>query len=170
MAGVKTLADGRIKVAVLTAAPANAASPTTTELNAGIDAAARILSSDFVWGAVDSDKVNEKSLVDINNVNALGPSNFSTAMTIFRYFNSGTGVADPTDDALFTAVKVKGTNLWIYVRRTGKLATAAWASADEISLGGNVITDLTQETDAGGYLKKRVPMEPQTMYPNIAVA
>lgn len=170
MAGVKTLADGRIKVAVLTTAPANAAAPTTAELNAGIDASAKILASDFQWGAVDSDKVNEKSLVDINNVNALGASNFQTAMTIFRYFNSGTGVADPTDDALFTAVKVKGTNLWIYVRRTGKLATAAWATGDEINLGGNVITDLTQETDAGGYLKKRVPLEPQTMYPNITVA
>jgi len=170
MAGVRTLAAGRIKVAVLTAAPANAAAPTTTELNAGIDASAKILASDFLWGATDSDKVAERSLADMNNVNALDASNFTTAMTIFRYFNAGTGVADPTDDALFTAVKVKGTNLWIYVRRIGKAATAAWASTDEIRLGGNVITDLPQETDAGGYLKVRVPMEPQTMYPNIAVA
>ena len=57
-------------------------------------------------------------------------------MTIFRYFNAGTGVADPTEDSLFTAMKVKGTTLWIYPRKTGKLETAAWATGDEIFLGG----------------------------------
>ena len=98
-------------------------------------------------------------------------SNFSAGMTIFRYFNAGTGVADPVEDSLWTATKVKGTSLWIYVRETGKLETAAWATADEIYLGGKVLTDLPQKpSDAGGYIKRRIPLEPQSMYPDIAAA
>lgn len=167
----KSLADGHVKIAILTTQPANPEAPTLAELNAGINAACRILASDWTWTATDSDKVNEKAVCDVNNVNALGASNFSTGMTIFRYFNAGTGVADPTEDSLFTATKAKGTRLWIYVRETGKLETAAWAANDEISLGGEVITDTVQNPqNAGGYIKRRVPLEPQAMYPNIAAA
>jgi hypothetical protein len=107
--------------------------------------------SDFAFGFTDSDKVAEKALCDINNVNALGASNFAAAMTIWRYFNAGTGVADPTEDSLWTAVKVKGTTLYIYVRETGKLSTAAWASADELVAGGSFLTDNPQRpSDAAG--------------------
>lgn len=167
----KSLADGHIKVAVLTTEPANPAAPTVAELNGGIDASCRILSSDFAWGATDSDKVAEKALCDENNVNAFGSSNFTTAMTIWRYFNASTGVADPTEDALFTAVKVKGTNLWIYVRETGKKSTAAWAANDEVELGGKVSNDNPQPpADRGGFIKRRIPLEPQSMYTNILVA
>jgi anion-transporting ArsA/GET3 family ATPase len=40
MAFARSLAEGHRKVAVLTTAPANPLAPTTTELNAGIDAPA----------------------------------------------------------------------------------------------------------------------------------
>lgn len=167
----KSLADGHRKVAILTTAPGNPSAPTVAELNAGIDASCRILASDWTFGATDSDKVAEKALCDVNNVNALGASNFAAAMTIFRYFNAGTGVADPTEDSLFTATKTKGTTLYIYERETGKLATAAWAAADVIDIGMQVQTDVPQKpSDAGGYIKKRIPMEPQAAYLNIAAA
>lgn len=166
----KSLALAHTKVAILTTAPANAAAPTVAELNAGISAAAKILDSDFTFGATDSDKVAEKALADANNINALGSSNFQCAFTLFRYFNAGTGAAEPTEDVLFTATKTKGTNLWVYARRNGKLETAAWATADEIYLGMQVITDTPQELDATGYIKKRIPCEPQASYPNIAAA
>lgn len=167
----KSLADGHVKVAILTTQPANPLAPTVAELNAGISAACRILASDFTWSATDSDKVAERALCETSNANALGASNFSAGMTIFRYFNAGTGVADPVEDSLWTATKVKGTSLWIYVRETGKLETAAWATGDEIYLGGEVITDVPQKpSDAGGYIKRRIPLEPQSMYPDIAAA
>ena len=171
MAGVKTLADGHIKLAVLTTAPANLQAPTVAELNAGIDASSKVLISDFTFSPTDSDKVAERALTDINNVNAIAASNFQAGLTIWRYFNASTGVADPTDDALWTAVKTKGSTLYLYARRTGKLATAAWASGDEIYLGGSVLTDNPQlPSDLGGFIKARIPMEPQQMYPNIAAA
>ena len=167
----KSLAEGHIKVAILTVSPANPAAPTAAELNAGIDASGRILASDFTWSATDSDKVQEKALSDLNNVNALAASNYSAGITIWRYFNAGTGAPDPVEDALFTACKTKGTTLWIYARETGKLATAAWASTDELYLGGEVLTDTPQRPgDVGGYIKRRVPLEMQKAYPNIAVA
>lgn len=168
----KSLADGHVKVAILTSEPANPEAPTVAELNAGISAACRILASDWNFSAADSDKVAEKALCDTNNVNALGASNFVAGMTIFRYFNASTGVADPTEDALWTAAKTKGTQLWIYVRETGKLETAAWAASDEIAIGGEVLVDEPQmPQNAGGYIKRRIPLEPQSnVYTDIAAA
>lgn len=167
----KSLSDGHCKVAVLSVAPANLQVPTTTELNAGIDASCRILSSDFAFGFTDSDKVAEKALCDIINVNGLGASNFAAGMSIWRYWNEGTGVADPTGDSLWTATKVKGTTLYIYVRETGKLSTAAWASADELVAGGSFLSDNPQPpSDRSGYIKRRIPLEPQSVFGPIAVA
>lgn len=169
MAGAKSLADGHRKVSILTSAPSNPLSPTTTELNAGIDASARILASDWVFTATDSDKFQEKSLADLINANVFGAGNAQAGMTIFRFFDTVTGAPDPTTDALFTAVKTKGTTLYIYERETGKVATAAWASADQI-LGMQVLTDEPQKPDAGGYIKRRIPLEPQAFFGLVAVA
>jgi hypothetical protein len=170
MAFARSLALGHRKVAVLTTAPANPLAPTTTELNAGIDGTTRIMADDWVFGATDSDKVQEKSLADVNNINALGASNYDAAMTIFRYFDTVTGQPDATGDALFTATKTKGTLLYIYERETGKLATAAWASTDPV-FGMQVLTDDPQKPGSGdGYVKRRIPMEPQTAYGLVAVA
>lgn len=167
----KSLAEGHIKVAILTTAPANPASPLLAELNAGIDASLRILASDFTFSPTDSDKVAEKALADLNNINALGASNYQAGITIWRYFNAATGVADPVEDALWTACRTKGTRLWIYARETGKLATAAWAATDEIYLGGELLVDSPQRLqEVGGYIKRRIPLEPQAMYENIAAA
>lgn len=167
----KSLADGHSKIAILTTKPANIFNPTAGELNGGIQAACRILASDWNFSATDSDKVAEKAKCDVNNVNALGPSNFTTAMTIFRFFNAGTGLPDAVEDALFTACKVKGTTLWIYERENGLLETVAWASGQDIHLGGEVLTDEVQNPqNAGGYVKRRIPMEPQSMRTNLVVA
>lgn len=167
----RSLADGKTKFTVLTTEPANPASPTITELNAGIQAAANILASDFTWGAADSDTVAERSLADKNNVNAYAASNYTAGITPFRYFDETTGAPDPTEDALFDAVKEKGTELWCYARRTGKDAGAAWAATDEIYLGAKVITDEPQPpSDLGGYIKFRSPMQVQEAYPFIAAA
>lgn len=166
----KSLAQAHIKVAILTTQPANAAAPTVAELNGGINAAARIVADDWTFGAQASDKVQEKSLADANNINALGASNYQLAFTLFRYFNAGTGAAEPTEDTLFTAVKTKGTRIWVYARETGLLESAAWASSQEIFLGMEALTDSPQEMPATGYIKKRVECEPQAAYPNIAAA
>lgn len=165
----KSLADGHEKIAILTEEPADPANPTLGELNGGIDAACNILASDWTFGATDSEKINERAVCDVNNPNAFGVSNFQAAMSIFRMFDATTKNAHATEDALFQAAKVKGTRLWIYSRKTAKLSTDAWATDDEIRLGLEVLTDEPQDL-TGGYVKQRVPMEPQKSYPNIEAA
>lgn len=167
----RSLADAKTKVTICVTKPVNPALPTITELNAGIQAAASILASDFVFGATDSDKINEKSLASASNANALAASNYQAAMTFFREFDAATGAVDETADATFQAVKVKGTELWIYARRTGKAHSAAWVATDEIFLGAHVITDEPQPpSDLGGYIKNRVPMEVQEAWPFVEAA
>lgn len=167
----KSLADAHIKFTILTTAPANPDAPTALELNAGIDASCNILKSDFTWSAADSDKLSEPALCAANNANALGASNFTGGITPWRYFDGTTGAPDATEDALFAAVEEKGTEFWGYARKTGKLYSADWATADEIYLGGHVITDEPQvPSETGGYIKFRVPLEFQEGWPFIEVA
>lgn len=166
----KSLEDGHIKVAILTSAPANPAAPTVAELTTGIDASCAILNGDFSWTATDSDKNAEKPLCQENNSNSLGASNYTTGMTLFRLFDATSlGKGDSVADVAFIAAKAKGTDLWIYARRTGKKSSAAWTATDEIYLGGHVITD-TPQVVTGGYIKARIPMEMQEAYDNIQAA
>lgn len=168
----KSLAEGHTKVAVLTTKPLDPENPTEDELEAGINAACNILASDFLFTATDSDKVGEKALCDTNNANALGASNFQAGMTPFRYFDATTGLPLPlTEDKLFEAMKVKGTELWIYARKDGNLEEEPWAAGQEIYLGQHVITDEPQApSEQAGYVKFRVPMESQKGWPFIEVA
>ncbi len=167
----RSLADGKTKLTFLTTKPADPESPTDVELNAGIDASCNVLASDFTWGATDSDKVQEKALCTKNNANALGPSNYQAGVTPFREFDStNPGQPDPVADLVFAAMQAKGTELWGYARRTGKDAKEAWAAGDEIFFGAHVLTDSpAPPQDLGGYIKYRVPMEPQEGYEFITV-
>ncbi len=171
MTGIRSLADGHEKIAILTTKPADPAAPTTTELAAGKDAAGNIVAADWTFGPADSDTFNERAVAEENNPNAYGPSNGQFGATIFRKFDATTGAADGTDDALFTAMKAKGTTVWVYSRITGKKSTAAWASTDEIWYGAEVLLDAAQRpSSSGGYIKVRVPGQVQKSYHNITAA
>lgn len=165
----RVLADGKTKFTILTTKPADPSAPTATELNAGIDLSCSVLTSDFNWSATDSDKIAEKALCDVGNSNAIGASNYTTGFTLWRYFLTAGG-ADTAADAGFTAVQEKGTTLWGYARESDKDSTDDWAAGDDIYLGGEVINDTPQRLDGTGFIKRRVPLEAQRMYDNIAVA
>ncbi|MBB3041223.1 hypothetical protein [Nocardioides soli] len=157
----KSLADGHSKLTLLTAKPVDPFNPTVTELNAGVDVSCAVLASDFTWSATDSDKVNEKALCTTNNANAIGASNFQAGLTIFREFDEADGAVDPIADVAYQTVKEKGTTVYGYLREDGKLATQPWVAGDE-ALYLEVLTDNPQRPqNAGGYIKRRVPMEPQ---------
>lgn len=162
----RSLADGHTKFTILTTKPADPKAPTVPELEAGIDASCRILQSDFAWSAADSDTVDEKALCVTGNAQSLGASNWEGAITPFRYFDE-TGKADATEDAVFAAVKVKGTTLWCYARETSKLSTEAWAADDEIYLGGEVTTDTPKKPESTGYIKRPTRLVFQEGWDNI---
>lgn len=165
---MRVLADGRTKFVLLTTEPAVPASPTAAELNAGIDLSFKVLQDNFTFTAGDSDKVAEKALGDINNSNSLGASNFTAGFTLWRQFADGGGF-DPVEDAGFEAVKVKGSTVWLYARKTDKLASVAFAAGDEIYLGMEAINDEPQDVSGGGFIKYRIPLEPQDSYTFITV-
>lgn len=168
----RSLADGHEKIAVLLEEPVNPAAPTITELNAGIDAACAILASDWAFGPTDSDSFSEPAVCEDSNAESYGRSNGQFMASIFRYFATLTpGQPDPIPDALFAAVKVKGTVVWVYSRRTAKKSTDAWAADDEIRYGAEVLTDTPQDpSDAGGFIKQRVPGKIQKAWPFIEAA
>jgi len=165
----RVLADGKTKFTVLLTKPVNPKAPTATELNAGIDLSCDILSSDFTWGATDSDKVAEKALCDAGNSNAIGASNYAAGFTLWRKFATAGGF-DAATETGWAAVKAKGATLYGYARQMDKDATAAWAASDEIYLGAEFITDTPQRTDGSGFIKYRIPAEVQRGYPFISVA
>ena len=165
----RVLADGKTKFTVLTTKPVNPAAPTSTELNAGIDLSQDVLSSDFTFGAVDSDKIAEKALGDEGNANAIGASNYQAGFTLWRKFATAGGFDDAAETG-WAALKEKGTTLWAYARQMDKDASETWAATDEIYLGAELITDTPQRTDGTGFIKYRIPAEVQRGYPFVEVA
>jgi hypothetical protein len=162
----RVLADGKTKFSVLTTKPVDVANPTAGELNAGYDLSDDILQSDFNWTATDSDKVAERALSQKNNSNALGASNYTTGLTLWRKYLAGGG-ADVANEAGWAALLAKGSTVWCYARESDKDADDVWANGDPIYMGGEVNTDTPQRTDGSGFIKRRIPMEPQEMYDNI---
>lgn len=156
-----SLADGKTKLAVLSAKPADTSAPTVAELEAGIDASCRILSSDYSVGPQASETVDEKPLCVEGNVQALGPSNYSAEFTVFRYFDETgapevDGVEGEIGDALYQAVKSKGSRLWLVERETSRKSTDAWAVEDEVSVYEILIDNPQKPGDQGGYIKKHI--------------
>lgn len=165
----KSQAAGHTRTVLLLDAPVDPENPTAAELNAGIYISCDILDDDFTFGATDSDKIAEKAQCEANNSNSLGASNYEAGITPFRSFDD-VGVSD-ADDNVFQATKVKGTEAYMYSRRTSKGSKETMAAGDELYLGAKVITDEPQSPqDKGGFIKYRVPMEVQEAWPFIEVA
>lgn len=164
----RSLADGHEKIIILTEKPANPAAPTVTELQDGIDVSCAILESDWSFGPTDSATFAERAVCEENDTNAYGPGSGQFGGTFFRYFGAA-GAVDALQDAAFQAVKVKGTTVWVYSRKTSKKSAEPIAASDEIRYGAEVLTDTPQD-QRGGYIKYRVPGQVQNSYPFITVA
>lgn len=165
---VRMLADDKIKFTILTASPADPAAPTATELNAGIDASLKISKDGFKWSAADSDKIAEPALGSATNSAVPGMGNYDLGFTVWRQFDAAGGI-DAAADAVFNAVKAKNTDLWCYARKSDKLASAAWATSDEIMLGAVVVTDTPKTSNVTGYIRYEIPLMCQTAYPFVSV-
>lgn len=159
---MRMLAKGRTKVAVLTVKPADPAHPTVTELQAGIDAAQKIPSSMWNWTVGDPTTETDTPLASDADQEVPIADTYQLSFGVYREYAAGGGT-DPTEDALFEAVKARGATLWIYARKSDKLSTAPWAANDEIYLGGEVTTSTPKDVE-GGYIKFEVPLFPVQMH------
>lgn len=164
---VRMLADDKIKFTILTASPVDPAAPTASELNAGIDASLKISKDGFRWSAADSDKIAEPALGSATNASVPGMGNYDLGFTVWRQFDGSAGGFDSLADVVFNAVKTKNTSLWCYARKTDKLATAVWATSDEIMLGAVVTTDTPKTSNVTGYIRYEISLMCQTAYPFI---
>lgn len=167
---MKTLADGKKKITLLTIAPANEESPTATELNAGEEISCNVLDSDFNWTNTDSATFDEKPACAKGQVLALGASNYDLAATFIREYLEAGGPDIAGLDAGYQAVKTKGSVVWIYVRETEKDSDELWAAGDEIYLGGRVQSDAPARVNNDGNIKRRIKFLPQRMFEDTAVA
>lgn len=164
---VKVLADKKWKFTILTTKPANEAAPTSSELNGGIEACLKIQADGFVHRPVASDVVESKMLCG-SKEQVMTDSNFEQSLRVVRMFLDGGGI-DPSEDALFTALKTRGATLWAYGRLTDKDALDPWEDGDEIYLGTKFTPDWAAPSTEGGWIAADVPCTVQDGWPYIAV-
>lgn len=159
---MKVAADGKKKFTLLLTKPA-ARIPKITELNAGQDISCAVLDSDANFTNTASDRFNEKASCQKGNSQALGASNYDTALTFLREYLDAGGPDSTGDDLGYQSVKTKGTTVWIYLRETDKDSTEDWAAGDEIHLGGEVVSDAPMRVNNDGNIKRRIEFLPQNM-------
>ncbi|TVU61573.1 hypothetical protein FQP90_13615 [Paenarthrobacter nitroguajacolicus] len=167
---MKRSADGKKKWALLTEKPAAASGiPNEDELNAGIDFSCVVLESDISWSPTASDTFNEKTSCQVGNSSAFGASNYDTALTFIREYLEAGGPDSIAGDKAYEAVRVKGSEVGIYMRESDKFSTEPWEAGDIIDLGGKVRSDNPARVNNDGDIKRRVPFAAQDMIVEKAV-
>lgn len=166
---VRSLATGHKRISIMTAPPSNPEAATLAELNAGIGAACRIAASSKL-GASDDNTVNDPALCDTVAADVPTTSKYDGQFDIFRYFdpatkNPETGVGD----AVFQAMRKRGTTLYIAVRETLKESTEEWAATDPYQLY-EVVTGTPQDVESDGFIKKSVKLYVQQAWEDGVVA
>jgi hypothetical protein len=161
-----TLADGRIKLTALPTRPVNPLAITVAELTAvgAVPLDKAVMKQDYRLSAVASDTVDEAPLIARGNAAAPGFSNYEGNLSVFRYLDRETGLADEDEDIAWDLFKRKGTELWL-VEREGPIAEVDWAVAQPYECW-HVITDTPQKaTDRqAGYIKRTVPLLVQRVW------
>lgn len=159
----RSLADGKTKVTILPAAPADPKAITITELEAGIEASCAILTSDYNVGAAASESVEEKALCQPGNAATWGASNGTMEFSLFLEFDDQ-GALDVASEAgeAYESVRTKGTEVFLVQRETSKLSTEAWAESDPYEYFHG-IADNPQHVDRTGYVKRKIACAFQAM-------
>lgn len=168
---VRMLATDKTKFALLTTEPVNPAAPSASELNGGIDASMLVSKDGFAFSSGDPETINEPVLGSASNSQIPTLANYNAGFVLWRQFLAGGGF-DPTADAAFAAVSTalkNGTPVWLYARKTDKLASAAWAAGDEIYLGQRVLVSAIKSNEVTGYIKYEIATLSQDGWPFIAV-
>lgn len=155
--GVKTLADGRIRLAMLPTVPANIDALKVADLAGAVDLSCSVMKSDFVLGPTGSGTVDEQEMCKAGEGKAFGPTAYEGSVTVFRYLDEA-GKPVAADDGVFTALRTKGTEVCLVVR-TGPDVSAPWAAGDEYE-AYVVTTDEPQVPSDRftGYIKWKIPL------------
>lgn len=153
MAGIKTLADGRDQLYILTTPPADINAITIAELTAGINASCKVAKNGTRFSATDSDTESDPELCSEGNEQVMTLSNYEGAIVPFWYLDDD-GHYIAADNPVFEAVRVKGTEL-TYVWVTG-LPRDTTPAADDYYDAFVGVSDNPRRQDGTGWIKRPV--------------
>lgn len=160
----RSLADGKTKVTILPAPPADPKAITMAELEAGIDASCAILAGDYNVTAATSESVDEKALCQEGNASTWGASNGTIEFTLFLEFDDTTGNLDLTSEAgqAYESVKHKGTEVYLVQRENANGSKTPWVVGDDYEYFHG-IADNPAHVDRTGYVKRKITAAFQDM-------
>jgi len=155
-----TAADASEKVTILTDVPDDPFSVTAEDLNAGIDIQDAILKTDFTATATDSTTHEDTPLGSKGQWTNFAGQNAEASVTVLRDLDeTGRPDTEAESEIVFAALKERGTNVALYVRK-GPDPDEDWQADDEIRFGAIVATDVPREPSdpQAGFIKSVIPM------------
>jgi hypothetical protein len=155
-----TLADGRTRLDILTAAPADPNAITLTELEAAIPAADFINKTDFRMSPTTPDVVPDQPLSQAGNAQTWGNGNAEAALTVLRDLDGTTFQSFSGGDVVWAALKTAGTIVWL-VKRIGPFEATAYVDGQEYTWMKVVTGEPQDPQDMAGYVKNPIPLGPQ---------
>ena len=156
MAGVRTLADGRMKWMVLTAKPATPAALKVADLASAVNVGDKATKSGTYIRGAASDTSEATHFNSTVKGTALGQSNYAGQIEPYMYLDPTTGIPDATDNALYALFAVKGTTLYVFERR-GPVESVANASGQPYVLY-EVQVDSAQQPEQTGLMRDVFPL------------
>jgi|GEM_PF-3046039 len=157
MPGVKTLADARQKLTILTVPPADINAITLVELTAGIDASCQVAKNGTRFSATASNTVSDPAYCDEVEVQEYGASNYEASISPYWYLDPLTGKYDITDNPVYEAAREKGTRL-TYVHRDGPKYDLPWEAADIYDAYEAVSDNPQRPSESGANVKRMIPL------------
>ena len=156
----RTFAEQNRKITFLSVPPADLSAITVTELEAGLDATCRVAIDGTDFRPSASEKITDPAVCEPTGAEVPGASKYEATVAPFRFFDEeNPGKADTEGDALFSALRVKGTPGTFVIRHVNKKWDEPWAADDEYQ-AYVVVADnwQPQQDQAQGYIKTSVPL------------
>lgn len=156
----KTFGDQRMKVAFSPTVPPDLGSASAEFLNSALEASCRLVKDGTSFRFTGSETITEAAICEPAGAQAAGRDNYEATASVFRFWDQANpGAADPEGDALFSALRVKGSPGVFFIRYTGKKWDEDWEGGDEYQ--AFVVTSdnwSMPDNPHEGYMKATVPL------------
>ena len=156
----KTFGDQKMKVAFSPTVPEDLDAATATFLNGALEASCRLVKDGTSFRFTGSETITEAAICEPAGAQAAGRDNYEATASIFRFWDpANPGTADAAGDALFSALRVKGSPGVFFIRYTSKRWDEPWAAGDEYQ--AFVVTSdnwSMPDNPHEGYMKATVPL------------
>lgn len=170
----RSLAEQNRRVVLITEPVANLQGLTPEQLNGAsvIDASCRTTQANTRISATGSETINEAAICEEANTQTFGASNYEGTIESFRFFDvTQPGRADPEGDAVFQALKVKGTPAVWVERHSNKKWDEPFAAGDEYTAYRIEVDNWQKSADqVAGYIKATHPVTVKEAEQNGVVA